>query len=623
MLCRKFRCCIRSFRLLPLPKMKKNDNMASDPDRTAEINDGKCSYVRKDNGRLHIKWQRFAPLPEGFDPHIVPGCVLEGILGAGGMGTVYLGRQVTLNRQVAVKILNRDLANQAKFIDRLRKEAQIMGGMSHPNLVGCHDIIISSNNTCLVMDYIPGHLNGKNVVKLLGVMPEHYVVKTLLNLTRGLAYAYEQGYTHRDVKPENILFAYSRNRAPRYYEEIFHSADSRAALCDFGIADAISTIAPNGTATTANEATAPSSAAAPAKEENDKETTPVVGSPLYMAPEQAINPESVDCRTDIYSLACSAFFLLTGTPPFNGKDWDEVLDQKVDNNMPAPKAGKFSPQLLRIIQKMGALAPEQRYQDYPSLLKDLEELDLLYSDRNQSMRAFMYGHHRAIMGTSLAIISAMVLALAGIHWYTLRMLRYTPAVISQNLDISCWKGSTATWRQIVDTKSGAVMLSGNRHAKPLILKDGVELGDVLYIALRLPDSAGSFSLELRTEDSDEVLGYVSCRRQNGKYRVNMLSAGSGTDHSSALAVPMPFDFPDQESGLLELKVHFMESSYFLCNDNMLMGVGHYTHCSQGTHLQVRLIPSNCDGFIVEKVRLMKASQNKNRPSQTPHHPVRF
>ena len=181
-------------------------------------------------------WKRPKARPPGADRKAVPGCPLLAELGHGGMGAVYLGRQDRLERPVAVKVLNSDLANNPEFIGRLRQEARILGAMAHPNVVGCHDIIVSKNGASLLMEYGPGQLNGRNVVQLLGPMPERYAVEVLLGVARALSYAYDKGYTHRDVKPENILLAFDALRPPANYDELFHYSDFRVALCDFGIA---------------------------------------------------------------------------------------------------------------------------------------------------------------------------------------------------------------------------------------------------------------------------------------------------------------------------------------------------------------------------------------------------
>ncbi|HPT32958.1 MAG TPA: serine/threonine-protein kinase, partial [Prolixibacteraceae bacterium] len=315
----------------------------------------------------------------------VPGCKLLSVLGSGGMGTVYLARQENLNRLVAVKVLNTRFAENPRFIESLSQEALTMGALSHPNIVGCHDVFTNSDGIFIIMEYIPGRLTGRDLVLRLGGLPEDMVVEIMLQAVRALAYVHSKGFTHRDLKPDNLLIYRDSPYPPRNFSEVFSNPDSRVMICDFGIAAGAQMIA------------------------DSNNSGILFGSPAFMAPEQAFTPEKVDFRADIYALATTAFFLLTGKAPFDGHDRDSRLLLKAENNLPDPvfaNGKKACREFLKVLRKMGAAAPEERYQDYRSLIADLEYLSLFYADRAKRLpqilmrrkRSFFFGLGLGILG---------------------------------------------------------------------------------------------------------------------------------------------------------------------------------------------------------------------------------
>ena len=539
-------------------------------------------------------WQPFSPLPAGPDPSSVPGCTLEGILGSGGMGTVYLARQDTLDRKVAVKVLNSRLANDPDFIARLRQEALIMGAMSHHNLVGCHDIIVTKNGACIVMEYIPGHLNGRNAVEQLGPIPERYVVKILLEVTRGLAYAYAKGFTHRDVKPDNILFSFGEDRLPRNYEELFHHPDSRIAICDFGIASA--------------KANLP---AAEPQDDHPSETVKVMGSPVYMAPEQAVMPDKVDCRTDMYSLAATAYFLLTGKPPFTGKDWNAILDAKVEHDLPAPRlaSGKLSGEFSHILARMGALLQDDRYPDYQSLLKDLEALAMRYADQMPSLRSFLYAHQRGIWYTLIALVPILAISIVALHWYNAWLEDFEKRLISQTANLALWDGAFHQWRQSYDPQNGRSILRATRGAGGLAMRDRLRPGDYFRIILKCRGQ-DAFTLRLSTaftpagSEQTQTIGVLGVRRSADKrYHVNMIS--TDYDHSTAPTgnIPIPDDFPDAGEEWLNLKVEFTQNAFLVWNRSRLLGVSHFTlpADAEKQDITLNIAPIRCDEVTIASI----------------------
>ncbi|MBO7741379.1 MAG: protein kinase [Victivallales bacterium] len=531
-------------------------------------------------------WRRYRPLADGPDSTSVPGCTLEGILGNGGMGTVYLARQDTLDRLVAVKVLNNTGADSAKLTARLRREAFIMGAMNHPNLVGCIDIVQSTMGTCIVMEYIPGHINGRNAVRMLGGMPERYVVKTLLGIARGLAYASEKGYTHRDVKPDNLLFFFSHDRPPRDYDELFLLPDSRVALCDFGIANLADEIRKE------------------AEEVNGSgENSTVIGSPLYMAPEQAVKPELVDCRSDIYALGSTAYFLLTGEPPFNGPDWNSIIEKKIDADLPPVrhKDVRISSDFARVLAKMGARLQEERYQDYTSLIRDLEAVELLHADRAQSIRRFIYGHQKAFFFGSMIILTLLVVALLGSHFYTAYLLERELLMPRESIQLNNWIGDMSGWRQEVTDDS--VTMVANAESRPLKLKKLLREGDRLHCRVKIAGK-GRVIFELRCKNGMTPKAHYTCVRDEQGYSIRMYSHDMDPNSAPSGCIPMPESFPDAKSNAVSLKLTIGNGFYLLGNRGKILGVGHYNQHAPDEGMELNIIPVDCDAVYISEIQLV-------------------
>ena len=194
---------------------------------------------------------------------------IERELGRGGMGIVLLARDVALDRPVAIKLLPPGLAAQAAERERFLNEARTAAGLSHPNIVPIHLVEAHGELVFFVMGYVDGETLRERVERA-GPLPARLAMKLLQEVAWALAYAHQRGVIHRDVKPDNILI---------------ERATERALVTDFGIA--LGRGAGAGGASGA-----------------------VVGTARYMSPEQACG-ETVDARSDLYSLGATFFFALT------------------------------------------------------------------------------------------------------------------------------------------------------------------------------------------------------------------------------------------------------------------------------------------------------------------------
>lgn len=216
---------------------------------------------------------------------------IQSRIGNGGMGVVYRCSQVFIGKEMAIKTLNRSSMND-EAVQRFQTEGKAAGSLSHPNLVSVYDFGVTDDGTpYMVMDYVPGK-TLQDVLSARGQMSLDTVIDLFIQCADGLAHAHDKGVFHRDIKPSNIVLL---------KEDNIGSGDIR--ILDFGIAKI----------TTNSERT-----------QELTKTGVVIGSPLYMSPEQSVG-KKIDQRTDIYSLGCVLFECLCGAPPFQGETIIETL----------------------------------------------------------------------------------------------------------------------------------------------------------------------------------------------------------------------------------------------------------------------------------------------------------
>ena len=265
----------------------------------------------------------------------IPGFKLLEKLGRGSMGTVYKARQLGLDRIVAIKILSRNLARNEGFVRRFLKEARVVGRLNHPHVVQGFDAGEAGGDYYFAMEFC----DGPTVLALLkrgGAMDESRAVKIVTQVAEALEHAHEEGLVHRDVKPDNIMIV----------------EGGTAKLCDLGLAKDVS-IESGSTAEGA-----------------------ALGTPNYISPEQARGETLVDIRSDIYSLGATFYHLLTGVPPFEGPN-PAVTMVKHLNEPPLPPRklrAELSPMVEKIVLKMLAKDPRDRYQTPSALLRDLDSV---------------------------------------------------------------------------------------------------------------------------------------------------------------------------------------------------------------------------------------------------------
>ncbi|WP_110112879.1 Stk1 family PASTA domain-containing Ser/Thr kinase [Bacillus sp. CGMCC 1.16541] len=252
------------------------------------------------------------------------------VIGGGGMANVYLARDMILERDVAIKVLRLDFANDESFIKRFHREAQSATSIAHPNIVSIYDVGEEEGIYYIVMEYVAGY-TLKQYIQQQAPLPIEKAVNIMMQITSAIAHAHQYGIVHRDLKPQNILI----------------DDHETAKVTDFGIAIALSS-------TTITH------------------TNSVLGSVHYLSPEQA-RGGLANKKSDVYSLGIVLFELLTGRVPFSGESAVSIALKHLQTDTPSPK--RWNPAIPQSIEnvvlKATAKDPFYRYESVEEMEEDL------------------------------------------------------------------------------------------------------------------------------------------------------------------------------------------------------------------------------------------------------------
>lgn len=259
------------------------------------------------------------------------------------MSEVYLAFDADLHRPVAVKVMPEELARNATFVGRFRREAEVGQKINHPNIVHCLEAgqDPQSGRRYLVMEYVKGQ-SAQAILDREGPIPLADATRVVLDIARALEELHHKGYVHRDVKPGNILVA----------------EDGRAKLADLGVAKPLADTAELTSFDTG------------------------VGTPFYMPWEQTLNASLVDARSDLFALGATFYHLITGRVPFPGKDVAEVSRRKDEGSFtPVREMNPAVPRSIdTILQKLLARMPKDRFQSAAQLIDVLTASGLTSDD---------------------------------------------------------------------------------------------------------------------------------------------------------------------------------------------------------------------------------------------------
>lgn len=269
-----------------------------------------------------------ADIAEEIAPGFRPGqrfgnYVIESVLGTGGMAVVFKGRQLSLNRHVAIKVLPKEFMQKKLFVERFESEAAVLASLNHPNIVSVIDRGAESDTYYIVMEYVQGE-TLKDVIQRETTVPPEKLFPIAEQVLAGLAYAHKRGVVHRDIKPGNIMI----------------NADGIVKIADFGLAHLAKA---NGGLDVTRENQA-------------------MGTLKYMAPEQLGDARGVDGRADLYSFGVCIYECLTGRLPLGmfkmPSEWDESLDLRWDD----------------VILRGLKMDPEERFSNAESMAKLIHEI---------------------------------------------------------------------------------------------------------------------------------------------------------------------------------------------------------------------------------------------------------
>ena len=254
--------------------------------------------------------------------------ILERIA-AGGQGTVYRARDTTLDRVVAVKVINQPVTDDPQYLEALQREARLAARLDHPNITRVHDFQVEDGTAFIVMEYVPDSLDKH--VQSGQPLPYQRAVEIAVQVCRGLAHAHENGVVHRDIKPQNILL----------------TEDGIAKVTDFGIARALAS-------------------------STRSQTGSVMGTPHYMAPEQWESGR-LDGRLDQYALGIVLYEMLTGTLPFQGESMAALFVQHREAPVPPIPRHLGVPRAVgNVVRRAMAKTPGDRFADAETMATALE-----------------------------------------------------------------------------------------------------------------------------------------------------------------------------------------------------------------------------------------------------------
>ena len=297
-------------------------------------------------------------------------------LGEGGFGVVYRARDVRLKRDVAVKVLRRELVSTPGFVERFEREAQALAALRHPNIVPVYSIGDQDDLMYLVMPFVSG-VTLSDYLRQHGRLSLEEAEQILQAVGSALSTAHAVGLVHRDIKPDNVML---------------EGTERRPLLMDFGIAKSGQTGGrPSGTAAVGLTATGM-----------------VMGTPLYMSPEQATADPSVDARSDIYSLGVLAYQLFTGQLPFTGDSIYAVLSHHLTTPVPEARSVRpeLPPRISTAVRRAMAKKPAERFQH-------VEEFLAALSGHGPAPQRTLPGSRTLLAAANLLLL----LALAGVVFW--------------------------------------------------------------------------------------------------------------------------------------------------------------------------------------------------------------
>jgi len=330
------------------------------------------------------------------------------LLGRGGMGAVYYGTDLSLDRPVAIKVLALDIAHDPEIVERFEREARAQARLRHPNVAQIYFIGEDRGFHFFVMEYLEGP--GLDALLAKGTtLPWTEAVDHTLAAARGLRAALLQGFVHRDVKPSNLML----------------DNEAGIKILDFGLVKSM-----RGDAQLTRDGA-------------------IIGSPLYMSPEQG-RGQIADHRSDIYSLGCTLYHMLCGRPPFQAPSPVGIISMHVTDRVPAVR--DLNPQVpqvvAKIVERMLAKDPNDRPRDYDELIAALEEARAPRRELGgMGARGIALGIDAGLLVVATYFLGLYVLPAAFVYWVLLhRLFGQTPGKWLLGIRVESASGGKLTWK---------------------------------------------------------------------------------------------------------------------------------------------------------------------------------
>ncbi|WP_425615857.1 protein kinase [Anatilimnocola sp. NA78] len=323
--------------------------LASTPDDTLLIRarEAATSGFRASEKTVGTKPAKVHEIPQPLRDH--PRYRVLGLLGAGGMGAVYKAEHRLMERMVALKVINPNLVSSPAALERFEREVKAAAKLSHANIVTAHDAEQAGNLHFLVMEFVDG-ASLDRLLATTGPLPAQQAAHLVRQAALGLQHAHEKGMIHRDIKPQNLMV----------------TRGGVLKILDFGLARLASQAWQS-----AHEA-----GEEPERPANATRVGSVLGTPDYIAPEQASDAHAADIRADIYSLGCTLYYLLSGEPPFVGGSLVDKLHAH-KHAQPTPiqlRRPEIPNELAAILDRMLAKDPAARYARPADLAQALQPI---------------------------------------------------------------------------------------------------------------------------------------------------------------------------------------------------------------------------------------------------------
>ncbi len=368
-----------------------------------------------------------APVLSGYD-------IFE-LLDEGGMGRVYRARQRATGRIVALKVIRHDRVNHPEVVARFQREARAARALAHPNIVEVIDDGVEQNTPYLVMELVVGKTLQQLVHERGGPLPVAEACEILRQAALGLQHLHEKGLVHRDIKPSNLMVTTATTPSGRLVKILDMGVVRLRQLAE-SPEEWLSTLTQQGT---------------------------LIGTLDYIAPEQVENSHSADIRADLYSLGCTAYFLLCGHEPFRNKSIAEkIFCQRYSDPVPIDQVQHEVPSVVAaVVRRLMTKNPQERYQTPAELVEALDELAAtgqiaLFRAASLPLRQRFQAHCGAVY--ALSFLDAQHL-LSGGHDQTLRL----------------WDLATQTERLCVEQSRPVVSVATFPNAALALIATGVTL----------------------------------------------------------------------------------------------------------------------------------------------------